>query len=116
MPSKADSEETGIEARRLGRALRDATAGAELGAERAAERVALDAEEAGLIDILWARTDSPLGTLLVAVSRHGVVRVSYPEEPDVLQDLADTVSPRILHSLRATAEVRRELDEYFDGR
>ena len=52
----------------------------------------------------------------MAVSRHGVLRVSYPEEPDVLQDLADTVSPRILHSLHATEDVRRELDEYFEGR
>src|SRR2546430_16581702 len=116
MPSRSDAEGNETEGRRLARALRGATAGAEVGAERASERLALHAEEAGLVDILWARTDSPLGTLLVAVSRHGVLRVSYPEEADVLQDLADTVSPRILHSLHATEDVRRELDEYLEGR
>jgi methylated-DNA-[protein]-cysteine S-methyltransferase len=116
MPSTPEASENESEARRLARVLRDATAGAEGGAERASARLAKRAEEAGLVDVLYATTDSPLGTLLVAVSRHGVVRIAYPEEEDVLQDLSDTVSPRILHSTRATQDVRRELEEYFAGR
>src|SRR5437899_9208041 len=117
MPSTPEASENESEARRLARVLRDATAGAaEERAKRASARLAQRAEEAGLVDVLYATTDSPLGTLLVAVSRHGVVRIAYPEEEDVLQDLSDTVSPRILHSTRATQAVRRELEEYFAGR
>ena len=116
MPARNDGEETRAEARALTRALRDATADADDGARRAADRLARHAEAAGLVDVLWARTDTPIGTLLVAVSPRGLIKVSFPEETDVLQDLADTVSPRIMQSLAATQDVRRELDEYFDGR
>jgi methylated-DNA-[protein]-cysteine S-methyltransferase len=115
MPSTPEPRENESEARRLAGVLRSATVGAEGRVERASARLAQRAEEAGLVDVLYARTDSPLGTLLVAVSRHGVVRLAYPEEGDVLQDLADTVSPRILHSTRATQDLRRELEEYFAG-
>jgi methylated-DNA-[protein]-cysteine S-methyltransferase len=45
-----------------------------------------------------------------------LIRVSFPEQTDALQDIADSVSPRIMHSLTATEDVRRELDEYFGGR
>jgi methylated-DNA-[protein]-cysteine S-methyltransferase len=43
--------------------------------------------------------------------------VAYPnQEPEqVLTDLAAEISPRVLESPRATDEVRRELEEYFDG-
>jgi methylated-DNA-[protein]-cysteine S-methyltransferase len=115
MPSRTERAGNGDEAGRVAGDLRLLTAGAEDRAARAAERLAEGAERAGLADVLYARTDSPIGTLLVAVSRHGLVRVAFPEETDVEQDLADTVSPRILHSLWATQDVRRELDEYFDG-
>ena len=115
MPSTLEASENESESRRLARILRDATAGTEESAERASARLAQRAEEAGLVDVLYATTDSPLGTLLVAVSRRGVVRVAYPEEEEVLQGLADTVSPRILHSTRATQDVRRQLEEYFAG-
>jgi methylated-DNA-[protein]-cysteine S-methyltransferase len=116
MPSRTEQTANGDEARRIAEELRELTAAADGMAERAAARLAEHAETAGLVDVLYARTDTPIGTLLVAVSLHGVVRVAFPEEEDVEQDLADTVSPRLLHSLRATQDVRRELDEYFDGR
>jgi methylated-DNA-[protein]-cysteine S-methyltransferase len=116
MPSRTERAGNGGEAARLAGDLRRLTAGADARAERAAARLAARAEEDGLADVLYARTDTPIGTLLVAVSRHGLVRVAFPEERDVEQDLADTVSPRLLHSLPATQDVRRELDEYFDGR
>ena len=115
MPARTDGEATRAEARRLTGVLREATGTADARSLGASERLVRHAEEAGLVDVLWARTDTPIGTLLVAVSPRGLIRVSFPEETDALQDIADSVSPRIIHSLTATEEVRRELDEYFDG-
>ena len=62
--------------------------------------------------------DSPFGRLLVAVGKRGLVRVAYPDRPfdEVLADLAGAISPRVLESARSTQEVRRELEEYFEGR
>src|SRR5580765_7007768 len=115
MPGRTEGEATRAEARLLGSALREATANAEARSRAASDRLARDAEAAGLVDVPWARTDTPIGTLLVAVTPRGVIRVSFPEETDALQDIADSVSPRMMHSLTATEDVRRELDEYFDG-
>src|SRR5438309_1984369 len=111
MSARTDAEATRAEARRLAGVLRNATTDADARSRGASERLARRAEEAGLIDVLWARTDTPIGTLLVAVSPRGLIRVSFPEEADVLQDIADSVSPRILHSLSATEDVRRERSE-----
>ena len=81
----------------------------------AAERVAARAAEAGLLDVAYAETDSPFGTLLVATTRRGLVQLAYPNEDrdDVLQRLANRVSPRVLESPAELDEVRRQLDEYF---
>jgi methylated-DNA-[protein]-cysteine S-methyltransferase len=90
----------------------------EVRARQAAERLPGAAEDRGLLDVAYGFAESPFGRLLVAVTPRGVVRISYPEhDPDAeLDELAGTVSPRILRSGPATEEVRRELDEYFDGR
>jgi methylated-DNA-[protein]-cysteine S-methyltransferase len=87
-------------------------------ARRAADRVVEAAEEQDLLDVAYGFADSPFGRLLVAVTPRGLVRLSYPElDPDgELQELAAEVSPRILRSAKATESVRRELDEYFEGR
>jgi methylated-DNA-[protein]-cysteine S-methyltransferase len=78
------------------------------------------AAAAGLLDIAYATLDSPLGTLLVAVTPKGLVRLAYldggEEEADVLEQLAADVSPRVLASPRKLDEPRRELDQYFNGR
>jgi methylated-DNA-[protein]-cysteine S-methyltransferase len=85
---------------------------------RAARLVADAAADAGLLDVGYGFVDSPFGRLLVAVSRRGLIRVAYPERATdaVLSDLAARVSPRVLESARSTEEVRRELEEYFDGK
>jgi methylated-DNA-[protein]-cysteine S-methyltransferase len=70
----------------------------------------------GLLDVAYATVDSPLGPLLVAATPRGLVRLSYGAEGEVLEDLAGRVSPRILEAPARLDEVRRELDEYFDGR
>jgi methylated-DNA-[protein]-cysteine S-methyltransferase len=85
---------------------------------RAARLVADAAADAGLLDVAYGFVDSPFGPLLVAVGKRGLVRVAYPDRPadDVLADLAGQISPRVLESARSTQEVRRELEEYFEGR
>jgi len=90
----------------------------ETASRRAAERVAERARRAGLVDVGYAEVDSPVGRLLVAATRGGLVRVAYPEEPvdHVLEELAETISPRVLEDRRITDPVRRDLDAYFEGR
>jgi methylated-DNA-[protein]-cysteine S-methyltransferase len=74
------------------------------------------AEREGRIEVAYEEADSPLGRLLVAVTARGLVRLAYPGEADVLEELAEGVSPRILRLPGRTDEVRRELEEYFEGR
>jgi methylated-DNA-[protein]-cysteine S-methyltransferase len=86
-------------------------------AAAASARLADAAAQAGLLDVAYGYTDSPFGSLLVAVTPRGLVRVAYPDR-DVgaeLERLATEVSPRLLESARATEAIRRELDEYFEG-
>ena len=72
----------------------------------------------GLLDVAYAIADSPLGPLTVAVTDRGLVRLAYPDRPldGVLEELARGVSPRVLEAPARLDEVRRELDEYFEGR
>ena len=44
--------------------------------------------------------------------------MAYPDlsADDVLAELAAEISPRVLESARSTEDVRRELEEYFDGK
>jgi methylated-DNA-[protein]-cysteine S-methyltransferase len=77
------------------------------------------AERSGLIDVAFERHDTPLGTVLLGATRDGLVRIGLPSqaEDDVLQELADRVSPRVLRGSRdSLTQTRRELDEYFDRR
>ena len=70
----------------------------------------------GLVDISYAEMDSPLGTLVLAVTDHGLLRVSYADSNETaLADLARRVSPRILRRPAETDTARRQLDEYFSG-
>ena len=76
------------------------------------------AGEAGLLDVAYATLDSPLGTLIVAVTPRGLVRIAYPGEGEeqVLEELAGGVSPRVLRAPDRTDDARRELEAYFEGR
>jgi methylated-DNA-[protein]-cysteine S-methyltransferase len=77
------------------------------------------ADQEGLLDVAYASVDSPLGPLVVAATPNGLVRVSYSQfrgEEEVLEELARRVSPRVLEAPARLDGVRRELDEYFDGR
>jgi methylated-DNA-[protein]-cysteine S-methyltransferase len=72
---------------------------------------------AGAVDIAVGAVDSPVGQLYVAVTPKGVARVAFADEDrdEVLAELAERLSPRILASERATDEIRRELEQYFEG-
>jgi methylated-DNA-[protein]-cysteine S-methyltransferase len=77
------------------------------------------AAAAGLLDVAYAKLDSPVGTLLLAATPAGLVRLAYldgDQEDSILEDVARRVSPRVLEAPRALDQPRRELDEYFDGR
>ena len=77
------------------------------------------AADEGLLDVAYASVDSPLGPLLVAATPQGLVRISYSEfrgEDETLEELASRVSPRVLEAPAKLDPVRRELDEYFEGR
>lgn len=86
-------------------------AAARAASERVVERLADDA------DVAYADMDSPVGRLLLAQSRRGLVRIHWVEgnEDDILEEVARDVSPRILHAPARLDEARRELEEYFAG-
>ncbi len=83
----------------------------------AATRLARRADSDGLVDIAYATVDTPLGAMLVASTDRGLVRVGLPRETfdDVLENMADRLSPRILELPARVDDARRELEEYFDG-
>ena len=80
--------------------------------------LATRAEAEGLLDVAYAQVDSPLGPLTVAATRRGLVQLAYPDRPldQVLGHLAEAVSPRVLEASARLDPVRRQLDEYFEGR
>jgi methylated-DNA-[protein]-cysteine S-methyltransferase len=81
-------------------------------------RLAAKADEDGLLDVAYRTLDTPVGTLLLAATSSGLVRVAYEREglDEVLRSLAGRISPRILETPRRLDEVARQLEEYFDGR
>ena len=72
----------------------------------------------GLIDVAYTTVDTPVGTLLIAATNIGLVRVAYDIEGHdaVLAKLADAVSPRILRAPARLDAVARQLDAYFAKR
>ena len=57
-----------------------------------------------------------MGDLLLAATPAGLVRVSYFAPEETLAELAARVSPRILEAPARLDGVRRQLEEYFEGR
>lgn len=74
------------------------------------------AEKAGLLDIGYASADSPFGPLVVAATTRGLVRLAYPNEQEVLEELAFKLSPRLLAAPKLLDPIRRQLDDYFEGK
>jgi methylated-DNA-[protein]-cysteine S-methyltransferase len=74
------------------------------------------ADADGLVDVAWAVEDTPVGPLTLAATASGVVRISFGDDESALDELAATVSPRLVRLPRRLDALRRELDEYFAGR
>ena len=75
------------------------------------------ATEAGLVDVSFDVADTQIGPLLLAVTERGLCRISFDPEPDrETETLARTFGVRVLRAPRELDSVRRELDEYFEGR
>ncbi|CAN5695353.1 methylated-DNA--[protein]-cysteine S-methyltransferase [soil metagenome] len=82
------------------------------------ERLARSAESEGILDIAYRTIDSPVGSLLLAATSRGLVRVAFASEGHdrVLSKLSNAISPRLLKAPGKLDTVARELDEYFDGK
>jgi methylated-DNA-[protein]-cysteine S-methyltransferase len=87
-------------------------------ASGAQEQLVRRARAEGLVDVAYAAVDSPLGELVAAVTKRGLVRLAYEDgrSEAVLNELAARVSPRVIEAPAQLDDVRRQLDEYFDGR
>ena len=82
------------------------------------ERLVARAEEEHLLDVGYRTVDTPVGSLLLAATDRGLVRVAFAGEGHdaVLEMLSRQVSPRILRAPQRLDLAARELDEYFSGR
>jgi methylated-DNA-[protein]-cysteine S-methyltransferase len=81
-------------------------------------RLAARAEAEGLLDVAYRTLDTPVGSLLLAATDRGLVRVAYEIQghDQALESLAARVSPRILNAPARLDTASREIDEYFAGR
>ena len=82
------------------------------------ERLAVRAEAEGVLDVAYRTLDTPVGSLLLAATKQGLVRVAYPAQghDQVLQTLAAQLSPRILNAPARLDAAARQVEEYFAGR
>ena len=80
-------------------------------------RLAAAAEADGLVDVAYRTVDSPVGTLLLAATAAGVVRIAFEQQGHdaALAALASLVSPRVLRAPARLDPLVRELEEYFAG-
>ncbi|HZI97384.1 MAG TPA: methylated-DNA--[protein]-cysteine S-methyltransferase [Actinomycetales bacterium] len=81
-------------------------------------RLAASAADAGILDVAYRTLDTPVGTLLLAATERGLVRVAYASQDHdaVLTELADRVSPRVLEAPARLDVAAHEIEEYFAGR
>ena len=82
------------------------------------QRLERDADTAGVLDVAYRTVDTPVGTLLLAATTAGLVRVAYDVEGHdaVLAGLAERISPRVLHAPARLDAAARQIDEYFAKR
>jgi len=85
---------------------------------RLRQRLGQAAEAEGLLDVAYTTVDSPVGSLLLAATPKGLIRVAYDTEghDQVLDTLAQRVSPRVLRAPKRLDAAARELEEYFGRR
>jgi methylated-DNA-[protein]-cysteine S-methyltransferase len=85
--------------------------------ERLHRRLEAAAADSGLLDVAYTIIDTPVGSLLLAATPAGLVRVAYANEDHdaVLDDLARRLSPRVLRAPSRLSVAARQIDEFFDG-
>ena len=90
---------------------------ADIDLDRLRTRLAVAAADQGILDVAYRTIGTPVGQLLLAATPAGLVRVAFAAEglDDVLQNLADRISPRVLAAPTRLDEVARQVDEYFAG-
>lgn len=81
-------------------------------------RLERDAQAGDLLDIAYRTVDSAVGSLLLAATPLGLLRVAFANEnhDSVLQNLSARVSPRVLEAPTRLDPVARQLEEFFTGR
>jgi methylated-DNA-[protein]-cysteine S-methyltransferase len=84
---------------------------------RLRQRLITAAQSDGILDVAYRTLDTSIGTLLLAATDAGLVRVAFASEnhDTVLQTLSDRISPRVLQAPARLDAAARELDEYFAG-
>jgi methylated-DNA-[protein]-cysteine S-methyltransferase len=80
-------------------------------------RLAEQAAAADLLDVAYRTMDTPVGSLLLAATPAGLVRIAYQSQghQQALEALAAHVSPRVLHAPGRLDLAARQLEEYFAG-
>jgi methylated-DNA-[protein]-cysteine S-methyltransferase len=85
-----------------------------------AARTAARAAAEGIAEIAYATVDSPVGRLVAVATPRGLARIAYELEngglDSILDDVALRLSPAIVEAPAQLDAIRRELDEYFEGR
>jgi methylated-DNA-[protein]-cysteine S-methyltransferase len=86
--------------------------------DRLHARLEREADSADMLDVAYRTIDTPVGTLLLAATTAGLVRVAYDVEGHdaVLASLAERISPRVLRAPSRLDSVARQIDEYFAKR
>ena len=71
----------------------------------------------GLVEVAFTTVETPIGELLLASTDEGLVRVGWSADDRdwILEGLAASIGPRILELPARLDDVRRQLDEYFEG-
>lgn len=82
------------------------------------KRLERAADSADVLDVAYRTIETPVGTLLLAATTAGLVRVAYDIEghDTVLAGLAERISPRVLRAPARLDSAARQIDEYFAKR
>jgi len=85
--------------------------------DRLRAAIARRAQAQDLLDVAYRTMDTAVGSLLLAATPAGLVRVAYAiqDHDAVLAGLAERVSPRILLAPEKLDDAARQLDDYLAG-
>lgn len=85
--------------------------------DRLRRRLEEAAHSERILDVAYTTIETPVGSLLLAATPEGLVRVAYASEGHdrVLEHLAARISPRVLRAPKRLDAAAREIDEYFVG-